>query len=141
LEGSNGFTLNVDNTATVTYPGVYKIDYSLQFANTANSEHDVYVWLEIDGGTQVANSSSLWHIPARKSSGDPSYVLAYSSVVFETPAEETVSLWWATDKAYNSTGPVDGVYMAALAAQTVPYDRPANPSAVGSIVFVSNATA
>lgn len=135
----NGFTLNVDNTATALQAGLYKIDYSLQFANTSNSAHDVYVWLEIDGGTQVANSSSKFTLPARKSAaaGDYSFLVAYSSVVFELPLNEKVSLWWATDKAYNPTGPVDGVYMEAIAAQTSPYNRPANPSAIGSITFVS----
>ncbi|MDV7402610.1 hypothetical protein RZS08_64910, partial [Arthrospira platensis SPKY1] len=49
-EAANGFTLNVNNTATPTVEGIYKIDYSLQFANNDNTaQHDVFVWLQTDG--------------------------------------------------------------------------------------------
>ena len=37
LDTSNGFTL-ASNAATASYPGVYKIDYSLQYANTDNAD-------------------------------------------------------------------------------------------------------
>lgn len=133
---TRGFTLNVNNTATAEYSGTYKIDYSLQFANTDNAAHDVYVWLEVNGSA-VADSSSKFTIPARKSDGVFSYIVAYSSVTFTIQANQSVGLWWATDQAYNPVGPVNGVYMEHEAAQTTPYVRPANPSAVGSIVYVS----
>lgn len=139
LEAGAGFTLNVDNTATPDKSGVYKIDYSLLFANTDNTAHDVEVWLEVDG-VDVARSGSLFTLPARKSAGVPSYLVAYSSVTFEIEAGHSAALWWATDKAYASVGPVDGVYMKNRAAQTSPYAAPAVPAAIGSIVFVSSLT-
>ena len=37
-----GFSL-ASNVATSTYDGVFKIDYSLQFVNTDNAAHDIYV--------------------------------------------------------------------------------------------------
>ena len=49
LYAGNGFTLNSDSTATATYTGVYKITYSLQFANDDNSQKDAIVWLRING--------------------------------------------------------------------------------------------
>lgn len=136
LAESAGFTLNVDNTATATYSGVYKIDYSLQFANTANAAHDVYVWLQVNG-SDVADSMTSFTLPARKSAGVPSYLCAYSSITFDIQAGQSVGLWWATDLAYDPVGPVDGVYMEHIPVQTTPYARPAAPSAIGSIVFVS----
>lgn len=136
LVSGNGFTLNVDNTATALVSGVYKIDYSLQFANTDNTIHDVHVWLQVNGSL-VAGSTSKFSLPARKSAGVYTYVVAYSSVVFEIEAGDAFKLWWETSKAYNPTGPVDGVYMDYIPAQTVPHARPAAPSAVGSITFVS----
>lgn len=134
----NGFTLNLDGTATPTYSGIYKIDYSLQLANTGNTAHDVYVWLEVNGGTQVPRSTSKFTIPARKATNFPSFIVAYSSITFEVAAGDTIALYWATDKAYNPTGPVNGVYMEYIPAQTTPYEHPENPSAIGSITFVSN---
>lgn len=132
-----GFTLNNDYTATADHPGVYKIDYSLQFANTDNAPHDVFIWLQVDG-VNVAGSSSKFTIRQRKSVGDYAYIVAYSSLTFEIAANKKIGLWWATDKAYSTTGPIDGVFMEDIVAQTSPpYDRPANPAAVGSIVYVS----
>ena len=136
LAESAGFTLNVNNTATATYSGVYKIDYSLQFANTANAAHDVYVWLQVNG-SDVADSMTSFTLPARKSAGVPSYLCAYSSITFDIQAGQSIGLWWATDLAYNPVGPVDGVYMEHIPVQTTPYNRPAAPSAIGSIVYVS----
>jgi hypothetical protein len=136
LDSSDGFTLNLDSTATVTYSGVYKIDFSIQFSNTDNALHDAYLWLRINN-VDLPGSSSKFSIPARKSAGVPSNVVGYSSVTFEVNAGDSIGLWWATDLAYNPVGPVDGVYLEHENAQTVPYARPSNPSAIGSIVFVS----
>lgn len=140
LDSGNGFSLNLDSSATSNQDGIFKIDYSLQFANTDNAIHDVYVWLEVTNGgvTQVPRSTSKFTLAARKSAGVYAYLVAYSSVTFEVHNGDSFKLWWATDKAYNPTGPVAGVYMEYLAPQTVPYAHPSAPSAIGSITFVSN---
>ena len=136
LDSGNGFSLNPNSTATALVSGIYKIDYSLQLANTANAVHDVVVWLQVEGA-DVANSASKFTLPARKSAGVPSYIVAYSSIVFELLEGQSVGLWWATDLAYDPVGPVDGVYMEHIAAISSPYNHPAAPSAIGSITFVS----
>jgi len=136
LDSAAGFTLNLSGTATASQSGVYKIDYSLQFTNTDNAQHDVYVWLEVNT-VSVAGSSSRFTILARKSAGVYGFTVAYSSVTFTINAGDEIALYWATEKAYKSMGPVNGIYMEHIAAQTTPYVRPANPSAVGSITFVS----
>ena len=137
LESSEHFTLNTDGTATATYGGIYKITYSLQFANTDNSAHDVYVWLEVDGGVQVPRSATKFTLPARKSVGDYAYVCAYSEAVFQLDPSEKVALYWATDKAAVVSPAATGVFMEAIASSSSPYNRPSAPSAIGSIVFVS----
>jgi hypothetical protein len=136
LDSSLGFTLDPGFYAVAQYTGFYKIDYSLQFANTANAAHDVNVWMRVNN-VDVPGSTSKITLPARKSAGVPSYVLMYSTVPFEVEAGDQIALWWATDLAYNTVGPVDGVYMEFQAAQTVPYAHPSIPSAIGAITFVS----
>lgn len=136
VESNSGFTLDPSGYAKASTSGVYKIDYSLQLANTDNAAHDVFVWLQTNG-TLTPGSSSRFTIPARKSAGIPSFIVAYSSIEFEIAKDDEIRLWWATEKAYNTVGPVDGVYMPALPAQVLPYPRPSNPSAVGSINFIS----
>lgn len=135
LDAGFGFTL-ASNAATAVYDGVYKIDYSLQFVNTSNDAHDVVMWLKVNSN-DVANSASKVTVPARKSAGVPSYLLAYSTVPFTVSAGDVIELWWATEKAYNPTGPVNGVYMEYLPAQTSPYAHPAIPSAIGAITYMS----
>ena len=134
-----GFTLNTDNTATATYDGVYKITYSLQFANDDNAAHDSIVWLRINGSTtaaDVVDSSTIFTIPARKSAGVPSYVCGYSEVVFTLNAGDKVGLWWGTDQAASGGG-ATGNYIYYRTAQAAPMAYPATPSAIGSITFVS----
>lgn len=135
LDVGSGFTLNEDSTATPLNPGVYKITYSLQLANTDNAAHDAIVWLRVNG-VDIANSTTIFTVPARKSAGVPSYICGYSEVVFPMNAGDTVGLWWGTTQAASSGGAV-GVYIYGRAAQTTPMAYPATPSAIGSITFVS----
>jgi len=136
LDSGTGFILNANNTATAQYNGIFKIDYSLQYANTDNAEHDVDIWLRINN-VDVPRSTSKVTLPARKNSGAPSYVLAVSFVVFELKAGDVVSLYWATDKAFIVSPAADGVYMEYNPGITTPYTHPSIPSAIGSISFVS----
>lgn len=135
----SGFTLNVGNTATADVAGVYKITYSIEIANTDNAAQDAIVWLRVNGSTSaqdVANSTTIFTVPARKSAGVPSYVCGYSEVVFELNEGDEVGLWWGTTQAATSGG-ATGLYIYALPAQTTPMAYPAVPSVIGSITFVS----
>lgn len=138
LDSGYEWTLNSPGSATADFAGVYKITFSLQFINTANAIHYATVWLKVNNN-DVANTSTIFTIPARKSSspGEQGYLAAYSEVTFTVDAGDTIELYWATDLAGNPTTPTDGVYMFHDAAQTTPYPRPAIPSAIGSITFVS----
>lgn len=139
LDAGSGFVLNPDSTATAQVSGIYKITYSLQFANNDNVAHDAIVWLRVNGSTSaadVANSTTIFTVAARKSAGVPTYVAGYSEVVFTLNAGDSVGLWWGTDQAATSGG-ATGIYIYYLAAQTSPMAYPAVPSVIGSITFVS----
>ena len=136
LDSGLGWTLNAPGSAVAGYSGIYKITYSLQFVNTDNTIHSAVVWMKVNN-IDVPNSSTEFSIPARKSAGVPSYVAGYSEVTFAVEAGDEIELYWATNLAGNPTTPIAGVYIFHDAAQTVPYARPAIPSAIGSITFVS----
>lgn len=136
LEAQYGFTLDAGYAAPAL-AGTYKIDYSLQLANTDNAAHDVFVWLTVNGGPAAEDSARRFTVPARKSVGNNGYVTAYSSVSFAATEGDAIRLYWATAKAYNTVGPVDGVFLEHIDSATTPYVRAAVPSACGSIVFVS----
>lgn len=140
LDSGSGFTLAAPGTAIAQVSGVYKITYSAQLVNTDNAIHNATFWLKVDSGSgfvNVPNSATIFSIPARKSAGVPSYVTAYSEVTFQVNSGDEIELWWATTQAYNPVGPVEGVYIYHDPAQTVPYARPAVPSVIGSITFIS----
>lgn len=141
LDSGYLWTLNSPGSATAQVPGVYTIRYSLQFINTANAIHFATVWLKVNN-VDVANSATKFFIPARKSAsaGEEGYLCGYSEATFEVNAGDEIELYWATDVAGNPTTPTDGVYMFHDAAQVSPFARPAIPSAIGSIVWVSALT-
>lgn len=140
FNGGNGFTLAPPGIATAEIAGVYKIAYGLQLANTDNAAHDTAIWLRINTGSgfvDVPNSTVIFTLPPRKSAGNPSYLLAASEIIFTLNAGDSMELYWATNQAYLTSPATDGVYIEHLPVQTVPYARPAIPSAIGSITFVS----
>lgn len=134
--GASGFTLNADNSATASQAGYYKITYSLQFANSDNAAHDAIVWLRVND-VDVANSTTIFTVPARKSAGVYSYVGGYSEVLFYLNGGDKVSLLWGTD-LHATAGGALGVWIYSKAAQTSPMAYPETPSAIGSITFVSS---
>jgi hypothetical protein len=136
LEAGSGFSLNAPGSATALVSGVYKITYSLQFVNTDNAIHNIAVWLKINN-VDVPRSTTVFTLQARKSAGVFNFLCAYSEVVFSLEAGDEMELYWAADAAFRVSPAREGIYMEALAAQTSPYIRPAVPSAIGSITFVS----
>ena len=139
LDSGLGFTLDPAYYVTAQYTGYYKIDYSLQFANTDNAQHEVDVWLKVDTGAgflDLPGSTSKISLPAHKNPSTPSFVLMYSTVSFQVNAGDKIALWWATDQAATLAGGL-GVYMEYQGAQTTPYPHPSVPSAIGAITFVS----
>jgi len=138
LDSGLGFTLNIDSTATATYTGIYKIDYSFQFANTDTQIHEAYVWLRVNN-VDVIGSASKFSVP-NKHGGIDGYLVAYSSITFTMQAGDYVALYWAASKANVISPAANGIYMEAYPAQTVPFAMPSIPSAIGSIVFVSGVT-
>lgn len=133
---TSGFTLNVDNTATVSYDGIYKIEYRLQGVNTENVALDVVVWLQVNG-SDVADSATKFTIPARKSAGVYTFNVLSSFVSWESTAGDVFALYWATEQAYES-GVQDGIFLQSLAAQTSPYAHPEIPSSYGVIQYIGH---
>jgi hypothetical protein len=136
LEAGSGFSLNAPGSATALISGIYKITYSLQFVNTDNAIHNTAVWLKVNN-IDVPRSTTVFTLQARKSAEVFNFVCAYSEVVFSLEAGDEMELYWAADAAFRVSPARDGIYIEALAAQSSPYIRPAVPSAIGSITFVS----
>ena len=67
-----------DTEITFSEAGVYRLTYSLQFKNTTNDGQTIDIWFRYNG-TDVAESNTRFYIPARKSTGDPSFIVAVTA--------------------------------------------------------------
>lgn len=125
---SNGVTLSNSSRLNVSQAGIYNVQFSVQFKNTTNDTQDVDVWFR-KNGTDIANSNSRFSLGPRKSSGDPSHLIAAMNFFVSLAASDYVQIMWR---------PTDvGVSLEHFAAGTSP-TRPAVPSAIATLSFVSN---
>jgi hypothetical protein len=125
---TNGVTLSDSSRLNVAQAGIYNVQFSIQFKNTTNDGQDVDVWLR-KNGTNIANSNSRFHPPARKSGGDPSHLIAALNLFVSLAANDYVEIMWR---------PTDvGVSLEHFATSSSP-TRPAVPSVIATLSFVSN---
>jgi hypothetical protein len=120
---SNSSRLNVRNY------GIYNIQFSIQFKNTTNDGQDVDIWFR-KNGSDVANSNSRFSLPARKSTGDPSHLIAAMNIFLELQANDYIELMWRVSDV--------GVVMEHYAAGTSP-TRPAIPSVIATVQYIAPA--
>ena len=127
---SNGVTIASSSRITVADAGIWNLQFSIQFTNTTNSSQDVDVWFRVNG-TNVANSNSRFGFAPRKGVGDPFHIIAAMNYFVSLNATNYVEIMWR---------PTDtGVSIEQYAAGTSP-TRPAVPSAIVTMSFVSNIT-
>ena len=125
---SNGVTIASSSRITVADAGIWNLQFSIQFTNTTNSSQDVDVWFRVNG-TNVANSNSRFGFAPRKGVGDPFHIIAALNYFVSLNATDYVEIMWR---------PTDiGVSIEQYAAGTSP-TRPATPSAIATMSFVSN---
>ena len=111
---------------TVTYPGVYNLQFSIQFANTSVQIHDVDVWAAVNG-TNLDNSNSKFSVP-NSHGGVDGHLIAALNLFLPMQASDYVELYWHTDDTNVSIE-----YLPAASSPT----RPATPSVIATMSFVS----
>jgi hypothetical protein len=117
----DGYKVKVD------YSGLYNVQFSIQFVNTDNVQHDLDIWFR-KNNSDVAGSNSKFTVPARKSASIYGHIIAALNFNIELAKDDYVSLAWATSSTL--------VTVEHLAAQTSP-TRPATPSAIVTIQYLS----
>jgi hypothetical protein len=113
------------NPTRITFAntGIYNIQFSSQFQNLANSPQDVTIWLR-KNGTDVAGSSGVVGMEARKNPGDPYHTIVSWNYLLSVVAGEYYELVWSTTNHTN-------VEMHSYAAGSPP------PSAASVILTVT----
>jgi hypothetical protein len=125
---SNGVTIVSNSRITVADAGIWNLQFSLQFTNTTNASQDVDVWFRVNG-TNIANSNSRYGLAPRKGAGDPFHIIMALNYFASLNATDYIEIMWRTTDT--------GVSIEQYAAGTSP-TRPAIPSAIATMSFVSN---
>ena len=125
---SLGISVVSNSKITVDYSGLYNVQFSLQFVNTDNVQHDVDVWFR-KNGTDIPNSNSQFTVPVRKNSTIYGHLIAALNYFVDLQAGEYVELVWASSSTL--------VTVEQIPAQTTP-TRPATPSAIVTVQYVSS---
>jgi hypothetical protein len=124
---SNGIYVSNSSRINVRNYGIYNLQFSIQFKNTTNDGQDVDIWFR-KNGTNIAASNSRFHIPARKSGGDPSHLIAALNFFLELQANDYAEVMWRVTDT--------GVSIEHFGTSTSP-DRPAVPSAIVTMTYVA----
>ena len=125
---TGGVTLSSGSRLTVPTEGAYTVTFSIQFKNTTNATQDIDIWLR-KNGTDIPDTNSRFSIVARKGAGNPSHLIATTSIMVELAASDYVQVMWHVTDV--------GVSIEHFPAVTaVPGTTPAHPATPSVIVQV-----
>lgn len=123
---SNGVVLSNSSRINVKNAGTYNFQWSGQFQNTDNQEHDATVWLR-KNGTNVAGSTGFIGIPSSHGGIDGHTVVGWNYFI-DLVANDYIELYWSS--------PSTQVSLQFYAAGTSP-TRPTTASLIATMNLVS----
>jgi len=125
--GSVGFSLSGTGTVVIANPGTYTMIYSIQLKNIDNAIHYADIWLKYNG-SDYPDSTTRFHVPARKNASEFGYAVATVNFVGTSVAPgDYVELWWHADSTQ--------VSIEYLPAGVAPV-HPATPSVIATFTQV-----
>lgn len=128
----NGISVVSNSQITVSDEGIYLFNFSIQVKNTTNDRQDIDIWFR-KNGTDIPASNSRFSIAARKSSGDPSHLIATTPFMFDLAANDYIQIMWRV----TDIGVSIEHFPAVTAVPGVTPAIPATPSAVVTVQFIS----
>jgi hypothetical protein len=128
VDYSNSCSLVSTSQFTVTYAGIYNLQFSTQFQNTDTQEHDLSIWLR-KNGTDIAGSAGFVSV-INKHGGVNGHAIVGWNFYVSLAANDYIQLYWSTTNA--------AITIQAYAAGVSP-TRPSTASNVATLTFVSAA--
>jgi hypothetical protein len=125
IDYANGVSVASNSRITVLDAGIWNLQWSGQFENTDSQDHDVRVWLKING-TVVTGSTGFFAVPSKHGSVN-GHALVGWNYFLSLDANDYVELWWETDST--------NVSIQAYAASG---NYPSTASLIATMTFVSN---
>lgn len=124
----NGCSNDGTDGITVSIPGVYNYQFSVQLRNSDTQIHSAWIWLRVNG-VDVAGTGSKFDV-TNKHGGVDGFIIAACNFYVQLNALNTVEMWAAVDNT--------AVTFDATGASTSPFAMPAIPSVVATLSFVSS---
>lgn len=128
----DGISLSNSSRINVQHEGIYLFTFSIQFQNDTNATETVDVWFR-KNGTDIANSNSQFSLPARKSAGTPSALIATTPFMFDLQANDYIEIMWRPSVTTLSIQQLPAV----AASPGVTPAIPATPSVILTVQFIS----
>jgi hypothetical protein len=129
---SNGVYLSNNNRINVRNTGTYAVQFSVQAKNTTNDTQNLNIWLR-KNGTDITGSNSRFGMPPRKSSGDPSHLIAVTTFFLDLAANDYVQIAWHP----SDLGVSLEHYAAVSAVSGTTPAIPATPSVIVTVQYIA----
>ena len=127
VDYANGVSVASNSRITVADAGIWNLQWSGQFENTDSQDHDVRVWLKING-TVVTGSTGFFAVPSKHGSVN-GHALVGWNYFLSLNANDYVELWWETDST-----------MVTIQTYAASGNYPSTASLIATMTFVSNIT-
>lgn len=118
---------------TFVHAGKYLISYSIQFQSTSNSLEYIDLWLR-QNGTDVAGSNTRFSIPARKSAGEPAYLVAVTPLMISVADNDYAQIMFRVSNTAVTVEHLPAVMYSAGVTPAIP----ATPSVIVGVQFISS---
>ena len=125
VDYANGVSVASNSRSTVTDAGIWNLQWSGQFENPDSQDHDVRVWLKING-TVVTGSTGFFAVPSKHGSVN-GHALVGWNYFLSLNANDYVELWWETDST-----------MVTIQTYAASGNYPSTASLIATMTFVSN---
>jgi hypothetical protein len=122
---ANSVSINTSKI-TVTYAGIYNLQFSAQFQNTDTAFQDVYIWLR-QNGVDITGSTGFVSIANRHAGTDGHSIVGWNYFL-SMAAGDYIEIYWSI--------PNTAVSIQHLAASGTP-TKPSTQSVVATLSFVS----
>ena len=122
---ANGVSVASSSRITVADSGIWNLQWSGQFENPDSQDHDVRVWIKVNG-TNLVGSTGFVGIPSKHGAVDGHTIVGWNYFL-SLAANDYIELWWETDSTT--------VSIQAYAAAS---NYPSTASLIATMQFVSN---
>lgn len=93
MDFSNGVTVVSDTRITLAHTGIYNLQFSFQFQNTASQDHDVTIWLRKNGADVLGSAGFVAVISSH--GGTPGHCLPSWNYILDAVGGDYYELYWS----------------------------------------------